>query len=175
MARRRRPQRRLAFWLVIAGLAFGWALLWPARRPTNDTVDRLATLGYRCDKLPERESIYFCLDRSGQDQTDPETKTSLWLYSPYRVAEAEALMDDYCQRINLLWQAGFNPTGWEVDRQLLIMPHELYARPDLAGQFPARQAQLEADLGQLERLSQMVDLQTRCAWYTEEPQGGSLI
>lgn len=174
MARRRR-RREPAFWLVIAALVAGFVLLWPARRAVPDTIGQLTLLGYRCDRLPESESIYFCADASGRNQTDPEAKTSLWLYSPYQVLEAEALMDDYCPQVEPLWQAGLDPTGWEVDRQLLIMPHELYARADLAGQFPDRQARLEADLAQVDRLGQAIELQTRCIWYTKEPAGGSLI
>ena len=171
----RRPRRRLAFWLVIASLIAIWVWRWPARQPVDDTIDQLGELGYRCDRQPDSEMVYFCSDPNADDPTDPKTKTSLWLYSPYRVVEAEVLMDAYCPRLEPLWRAGLNPTGWEVDQQLLIIPHELYARADLIDQFPPRQTQLEADLGRLDQLGQVIDLDTRCNWYLEEPAGGSLV
>ena len=177
MASRQRFQRRrkLAFWVLVVVVVAIWVLLWPARDPEQETIDQLQLLGYQCDKQPDRVSIYVCTDADAGQPTDPATKTSLWLYSPYQTEEAEKLMDEYCPQLEGLWQADLSPTAWTIDSRLLIMPHGLYSRSDLIDQYRTRQAQLAADLSQISNLGQEVELETRCAWYQNEPAGGSLI
>ena len=174
---RPKKRRQLAFWLLLAGIITVWVLAWPARQPIHDTIDHLGSLGYQCAKQPQRKLVYVCTDKAGGDPTDPQIKTSLWLYSPYEVAEAEELMDSYCQdpKTIALWEAELNPTAWEIDRQAIVMPHELYGRKDLVSQYSARRTWLDSALRQIPTFSMVVDLDTRCRWYTQEPAGGSLI
>ena len=175
MIARRRPSRRPVLGLILLAGLIIWVLAWPARQPVEDTLDQLADIGYQCDRIPDRETVYICTDAAGGDPTDPRTKTTIWLYSPYRLDEAEALMDNYCPHWKLPEQTALIPTAWEVDQRLLIMPHELYSRADLIDHYPARQVQLAADLSQLDHLGPAIDLDTRCQSYQLEPIGGSLI
>ena len=172
---RPKQRRRLAFWLLVVAIITVWVLAWPTRQPIHDTLDHLGSLGYQCAKQPERKSIYVCTDKAGGDPTDPKTKTTLWLYSPYEVAEAEQLMDNHCPKFEPLWQTGLSPQIWEIDRQVIVMPHELYSQADMLDQYPARQARLDLALRQIPTFSMAIDLDTRCQWYTQEPGGGSLI
>lgn len=172
-----RPKHSLAFWLILAVVVIVWVWNWPARQPIHDTIDHLKGLGYACAPQPETESVYFCADKDGRDPAGPKTKTSLWLYSPYKVAEAEKLMDDYCQHPHTtrLIEQEFIPTAWEIDRQAVIMPHELYGREDIIDQYPQRKAWLDSNFRQIPEFSMSIDLDTRCLWYTNEPAGGSLV
>ena len=174
----RRQPRRLGFWLLL--LVGAVILLWlrPARQPINDVIDHLKSLGYRCEHQAQTESVYLCSDQNGGDLKDPQTKTSLWLNSPYKVAEDEVLMGNYCRDENLweLVESGQIPTAWEVDRQIVILPTEFYNQPKMWDQYPARQAWLDANLQVIPTFSLRIDLDTRCkTWYLPGPSGGSLV
>lgn len=176
-SRARRQRHRLGFWLLVAVVVGVWVWRWPARQPIADTIDHLGALGYRCDHQPQTESIYLCVDGAGGDPSDPATKTSLWLYSPYETGETEVLADAYCQDPNLkaLIEAGLRPTAWEFDRRAVVWPDELYGQEAVRDQYAARRAWLDANLESIPTFSLAIDLDTRCIWYTVEPTGGSWI